>query len=235
MKEQSMTSKEAVSVHLKTSILTLRLVPGADLDEARLSESFSLSRTPLREILRDLAGEGYVELYTGRGARVAELSHANLRDFFLAAPMIYGAIMRLAAHNATGAQIDSLQTAQDQFRTTLQSGTAADRTLANNAFHQITGDMAGNTYLLPSFRRLLIDHARIGMTFYQPTTNAMSDDLTKASAQHDQIIAAIKAREADAAAKLADAHWQLSRDQIESYVMPNPLDAALGALPKSIA
>lgn len=229
------TSKEIASLHLKTSILTLDLAPGTDLDEARLSETFSLSRTPLREILRDLAGEGYVELYTGRGARVAELSHANLRNFFLAAPMIYGAIMRLAAQNAAVAQIDLLQAAQDQFRKSLQTGSTADRTLANNAFHHITGDMAGNTYLLPSFRRLLIDHARIGMTFYQPTTNAMTDDLTKASLQHDQIIAAIKARDAEAAAQLADDHWRLSRDQIESYVMPGPLDAALGPLPKSIA
>lgn len=235
MKANSSTRKEDLSDHLKTSILTLQLEPGADLDEAALSEAFGLSRTPLREVFRELAGAGFVELHAGRGARVSELSHTTLRDFFLAAPMIYGAIMRLAAQAASKPQIDALRLAQDRFKAALRTGSASKRALANNRFHEITGEMAGNTYLLPSFRRLLIDHARIGMTFYQPRTNAMSDNLSEASAQHDAIIAAIEARDADAAAALAEAHWMLSRDQIETFVMPNPLDAALGALPKSIA
>ena len=53
---------------LKKSILTLELGPGLALDEARLSEEFGLSRTPLREVFRRLAGEGYVELHENRGA-----------------------------------------------------------------------------------------------------------------------------------------------------------------------
>ncbi|MFK7835924.1 MAG: GntR family transcriptional regulator [Sulfitobacter sp.] len=235
MNTVTQSPKDALSAHLKTSILTLELQPGADLDEAALSETFGLSRTPLREVFRDLAGAGYVELHAGRGARVAELSHTTLRDFFLAAPMVYGAITRLAAQNATPDQIDALRAAQDQFRNALRAGGAAERTLANNRFHEITGEMAGNTYLLPSFRRLLIDHARIGMTFYQPTPDEPPENLTKASAHHDEIIEAIVARNADAAARLADDHWHLSRDQIARFVMPSPLDARLGALPASIA
>lgn len=54
--------------------------------------------------------------------------------------------------------------------------------------------MAGNTYLLPSFRHLLIDHARISMTFYRPTNNAMAGNLATADDHHDAIIAAIGAR-----------------------------------------
>ena len=235
MPHDTPSPKDRLSDHLKTSILTLELQAGADLDEADLSVAFGLSRTPLREVFRQLAGEGFVELRTGRGARVSEMSHTTLRDFFLAAPMIYGAIMRLAAQNANAAQIVELQAAQDAFRAALRSGAASERALANNRFHEITGEMANNIYLLPSFRRLLIDHARIGMTFYQPNTNAMADNLATASAQHDAIIAAIQARDPDAAARLADAHWQLSRDQIEMFVMPSALDVALGTPPISSA
>lgn len=222
--------KTALSEHLRTAILTLELEPGSDLDEVALGETFELSRTPVREVFRALDGLGYVELRENRGARVAALSHTTLRDFFLAAPMVYGAILRLAARNARAHQIEALTQAQDQFRAALKSGNPADRALANTRFHEITGEMAGNIYLLPSFHRLLIDHARIGMTFYQPRSNEMADNLDAASRQHDEIIAAIKAGDEERAAELADDHWALSRDQIELYVMPTALTAPLGDL-----
>ena len=214
---------------LRHAILTQALPPGADLDEARLSDQYALSRTPLRDILRQLAGEGFVEIRENRGARVAEMSHRSLRDFFLAAPMIYGAILRLAAENATDMQIASLKDAQAAFKVTLRSGDIAARALANNHFHEITGEMAGNTYLLPSFQRLLIDHARISMTFFRPADAEMAENLGKASDQHDQIIAAIEAGDADRAGALAIEHWNLSRDRIEQFVMPAGLDLALGS------
>lgn len=235
MKDTVRGRKESLHETLRTSILTMKLRPGDDLDEAELSEAFGLSRTPLREVFRELAGEGYLELRAGRGARVSEMSYATLRDFFLAAPMIYGAILRLAAQNARRDQIAELKEAQEVFRTALRSGAPEERALANNRFHEITGDMAANVYLLPSFRRLLIDHARIGMTFYTPQNNDMAENLSEASAQHDAIIAAIEARDSEAAARLALEHWNLSRGQIELFVMPNALDAPLGHFPQTSA
>ena len=59
--------------HLRHAILTQTMVPGEDLDEATLSDRWQLSRTPLRDVLRQLAGEGYVEIRENRGARVAEM------------------------------------------------------------------------------------------------------------------------------------------------------------------
>ncbi len=228
MKDASRRRKAHLYDHLKVSVMTLDLDPGADLDEATLSEEFSLSRTPLREVFRQLAGEGYLELRENRGARVSGMSYTTLRDFFLAAPMIYGAILQLAAKNARSDQIVQLKQAQDAFKAALRSGSGADRAMANNLFHEITGDMAQNIYLLPSFKRLLIDHARIGMTFYRPQDAAMAENLSEASAQHDAIIAAIEAGDEAAAGQLAIDHWNLSRDQIELFVTPEGLDLPLG-------
>lgn len=211
---------------LTRAILTLELAPGADLDELRLGQSYGLSRTPMREVLRRLAGEGFVVLRQNRGAQVSEMSHTSLRAFFIAAPMIYCAILQLAATHRTVPQIAALQAAQDAFCETLSAGTPAERALANTEFHRITGDMAGNVYLAPSFNRLLLDHARISMTFYG--ADQAGEDVEAARTQHDAIIAAITARDADAAGKLAHDHWQLSRHQIERFVMPRGLDVPLG-------
>lgn len=230
MKDASKRRKSELYNHLKTAIMTLALRPGADLDEASLSEEFSLSRTPLREVLRQLAGEGYVDLRENRGARVSEMSHTTLRDFFLAAPMMYGAVLQLAATNALPQQIEALKAAQMDFKQALQSGSGADRAMANNRFHEITGEMADNIYLAPSFQRLLIDHARIGMTFYRPRDQKMTENLSEASQQHDAIIAAIESGDEATAAQLAIDHWNLSRDQIELFVMPAGLDVQLGTV-----
>ena len=226
-------TKAMLYEHLRMEILSTRMAPGADIDEATLSAEFSLSRTPLREVLRQLAGEGFVVLRENRSARVTDMSFSTMRDFFVAAPMIYGAVLRLAAQNARPEQIEALEKAQDLFRQSLRKGTAIDRALANNRFHEITGEMAGNIYLLPSFHRLLIDHARIGTTFYRPQSNEMAGNLDKASQQHDEIIAAIQAGDDERAGQLAEEHWSLSRGQIELFVMPGSLDIPLGALPKT--
>lgn len=219
--------------HLRMEILSTRMEPGADIDEAALSAEFALSRTPLREVLRQLAGEGYVQLRENRSARVADMSFTTMRDFFVAAPMIYAAVLRLAAQNARPEQIEALKAAQKAFRAALRTGTAVDRALANNRFHEITGEMASNIYLLPSFHRLLIDHARIGTTFYRPQTNEMADNLDTASQQHEDIIAAIESRDEDRAAQLAHEHWALSRGQIEMFALPAGLDIPLGQLNRS--
>lgn len=233
MATPSTNGKQALYDYLKVSVLTLELAPGSDLDEVALAGQFGISRTPLREVFRQLASEGVLDARAGRGARVSEMSQSSLRDFFQAAPMIYSAILRLAAQHASQGQIEALQSAQDAFKLALQDGDAAQRALANNRFHEITGDMAGNTYLLPSFHRLLIDHARISMTFYDPHEDAGAQARAKASAQHDAIIDAIIRRDAPAAGELAQAHWALSRDQIERFIMPPALHATLGQAPHS--
>ena len=114
-------------------------------------------------------------LHENRGAQVAPMTHKTLRNFFIAAPMIYAATSRLAAEHATGAQIARLKEAQLQFRAAILDGDTEQRALTNERFHSVMGGMADNEYLLPSLRRLLIDHTRIGMKFYDPRFTALAD------------------------------------------------------------
>ncbi|WJS02718.1 GntR family transcriptional regulator [Roseibium aggregatum] len=226
------TAKSNAYEDLKRAILTLERKPGSPLEETDLCDLYGLSRTPLREVLQQLAGEGYVTLQLNRGARVSDMTHYTLRDFFLAAPLIYSAVLRLAAQNATPAQIEELRQAQKEFRAAMASGDVIERALTNDRFHRITGHMAGNSYLLASLDRLLIDHTRIGMTFFRPKSGAKEDRLELAGRQHDEMIEAIEQGDDNRAAELALEHWALSRDQIELFVMPEGLEAPLGIPPK---
>lgn len=230
-----MKSKKSICLEgLRRQILTLDLPPGASLDENRIASDYELSRPPLREVLRQLAGEGYVELQDNRGARVTPMDPSTLRSFFQAAPMIYSAIAQLAAENATDAQIMRLKDTQTLFRASIREGATANRALLNERFHAIMGEMADNPFLAPSLRRLLIDHTRISMTFYNPRVARLAEARSTAADQHDEFIALIEARDSAGAAALALAHWDLSRSEIESFAAPAslsiPLRPGAGAL-----
>jgi len=230
--EPDARSKKAVCAEdLRRKVLTQALEPGAYLDETELSEVYGISRPPLRELLRQLAGEGYVVLHENRGAQVAPMTHKTLRNFFVAAPMIYAATTQLAAEHATPAQIARLKECQWTFRQAIKSGDVAERALGNERFHSIIGEMADNEFLMPSLRRLLIDHTRIGMTFYSPRKLELANQRALAADQHDQFIDLIEAGDAAAAADLAVAHWELSRVQIESFVTPESIHFTLGRAP----
>ncbi len=215
--------KQGIVDDLKRRILTLELEPGAALDETSLSAHYRISRTPLREILRALAGEGYVEIVNHRGASVSSMSHRVLRDFFQTAPMIYAAIGRLAAQNARPAQLDAMRATQENFRAAIDAGDSAAMVYHNQQFHALMGEMADNPYLKPSYDRLLIDHARISQTFYRPRDPEMQRRNHVALAHHDDMIAAIAAGDSERMVGLIVAHWELSRDLLDYFVKPDPL------------
>jgi DNA-binding GntR family transcriptional regulator len=219
--------KSALAETLRRRILSMEAAPGAIVDETMLAEEFGLSRPPVRELMRQLAAEGYLELEPNRPARVTAMSLDTLRSFFLAAPMIYIATTRLAAANATAAEIGALKQVQRDFLAAIAGDDIAGRVYHNNRFHLAIGEIGHNPYLMPSLRRLLIDHSRLGMTFYRPTTDAMHRNLEAAVTQHDQIIEAIERRDAEAAGDLARAHLDLSRRRMADFAVPAGLDVPL--------
>lgn len=105
MSDGSIGRKARCVEDMRRRILTQEYEPGRYLDEAELAETYGFSRPPLREVPNQLAGEGYLVLQKNRSAQVAPMTHKTLRSFFMAAPMIYAAVSRLAAEHATPAQI----------------------------------------------------------------------------------------------------------------------------------
>ncbi|NKK96996.1 FCD domain-containing protein [Rhizobium leguminosarum bv. viciae] len=225
------TPKSNLYEDLKRQILTMELDPDADLDEASLSEKYGLSRTPVRDIFRRLAGEGYIDIRENRGARVIPMNHSTLRNFFLVAPMIYAAIGRLAVQNFKPAQLSDLTQTQERFRAASENMDPLAMVLENNRFHEIFGEMSGNVYLQPSLGRLLIDHARIGHTFFRPRNEDMKRRLQVATGHHDGFIAALGAHDENAVVDLVFEHWELSRENMEMFIAPQGLkaDAFLGS------
>ena len=220
-------NKEQLYQDLKKQILTMALEPGRSLDETSLSAQYSISRTPLREVFRRLAGEGYLTIVNNRGASVSSMSHKILRDFFISAPMIYAAIGRLAAENGKPAQIEQLKEAQSQFCKAVSANQSDEMVFWNDRFHALMGEMADNPYLKPSYDRWLIDHARISQTFYRPRDPQMVGRMNTALSHHDQMIEAIEQGDSKHIVEIISDHWELSHDMLDYFVRPDPLPIEL--------
>lgn len=217
------SKKEDAINDLKMRVLTVELPPGTPLDEAQLSAQYGLSRTPLREVFQRLAGEGFVNLETNRGASVTSMDFATMRTFFQCAPMVYAAVARLATEQATHAQIDELKSIQKKFRTAFKKADALTMSVWNHQFHEQLGLMSASPYLVPSLGRLLIDHTRMSHRFYRTENKAAQARVSEACDQHDQMIEAIVNRSPAVSVDLTLQHWELSRNEIDKYVLPDPL------------
>jgi DNA-binding GntR family transcriptional regulator len=226
--EEPTDRKAALGDALRRRILSMEMAPGSVVDEVALSDEFGLSRPPVRELLRQMAAEGYIDLEANRAARVSSMNFQSLRGFFHAAPLVYIATTQLAAGLATRKDIDGLKTIQKRFRAAFESHDVEGRVLWNDEFHLEIGKIAHNPYLMPSLRRLLIDHARLGKMFYRyPATPDMEGNLAAAVEQHDQIIDAIERHDAETAGSLVRAHLDLSRHRMAEYAAPEGVEVPL--------
>jgi DNA-binding GntR family transcriptional regulator len=208
---------------LRARILTMAIAPGSDLDEIELAEAYGISRTPLREVLQRLAGEGYVDMLENRGAKVASMDLPVMRTFFRSAPLIYCSIARLAAESRTTEQLDRLKDCQRRFARAVGDARADEMALENHRFHRLIGEMAADPYLLAALNRMLVDHTRLGQMFYRPSSPAESLAIKQATQHHDAMIVAIEAAEGDVMVDLTLQHWDLSRDRLDRFVRPDPL------------
>ncbi|PVZ42534.1 GntR family transcriptional regulator [Pseudomonas sp. CC120222-01a] len=173
-------------------VLSMNLAPGAALDELKLVKEYGLSRPPIREALRKIAAEGYIVLEANRAPRVTHLCHDAARSFFHAAPMVYDATMQLAAKNATREAVNVLREIQSRYRENLQGDPDELLYLVNSLYIEM-GKIANNSFLLPSLRRLLIDHARLEKTWHLRSTPDDSQRMRRITCMlHDQIVDAIE-------------------------------------------
>ena len=164
-----------------------------------------------------------MRLEQNRGAKVVSMDLGVMRIFFQTVPLIYATISRLAAENRRSEQIGPLKETQQAFRRATQEGDAGKSALLNHEFHAQIGEMAHNPYLLPSLKRMQIDHTRLSQTFYRPDSEDERQRVAKACEQHDALIVAIEKQEPALAVDLTLEHWALSRDRLERFVSPDPL------------
>ena len=101
---------------IKDYIVTLKLRPGEQIDEAGLANKLSIGRTPIREALFRLNAENLVEMNHGRGFFVREITLSNLRDLFELMLILERSAVALAARRIQPNRIEDLRRINDDLR-----------------------------------------------------------------------------------------------------------------------
>lgn len=179
---------------LRTLILRGGFEPGAHLKEEELAARLGVSRTPLRDALRRLAGDGLVRIERDRGAYVKRFEPEEIDEIFQlrAALEAYGASRAASAIDDEGlARLESL--AEDMEKLEKRRGTPdLDRfAVLNNAFHHaILG--ASRSVRLMQMVTPLIDVPLVMLKQHNWRGNV---NIPQSNVQHRELIAALRAHD----------------------------------------
>lgn len=209
---------------LKRDILEMAIAPGEQLDETGLSARFGLSRTPVREALVKLIAEGLATTLPNRNTIVSAIDYAGLPAYLDALTLMYRVTSRLAARQRTEADLKALAEMQAQFAKAAATANAIAMIDTNRAFHLAIAEAGGNRYYIELFARLLNEGTRLLRLYYRAFEDRLPERYLD---EHEAIIAAITARNADLADRLGRQHADQIVAQLQHFLSPD-LGANLG-------
>jgi len=185
---------------IRDEIITLRLMPGAKVSENELARRFNTSRTPVREALLRLVDEGLVEVWPQRGTLITPISLQAVRRARFVREAIEVAVFRKAAteglSGAVLAELDAIMAEQDAAREDPVRFTEAD-----DAFHRAfaNGIAVGDIWTVLEREKAQFDRLRF---LSLPNVTPVSVLIE----QHEEMVAAVRARDPEAAEKAVRHH-----------------------------
>jgi DNA-binding GntR family transcriptional regulator len=180
---------------LREDILSGAYVPGERLFENGLCETYSVSRTVIREALRQLESESLITMLPGRGPIATELQRHDIDSLYQVRRALEGLTGELFAIYASDEQALKLAGHRDVLERDYRHGTVKSRETSKNRFYELLLDGAGNDALASNlwgihsrigiFRRLaFVDEMRVDLSMQE-----LSAIITAAAIERDPVLA----------------------------------------------
>jgi DNA-binding GntR family transcriptional regulator len=192
---------------LRGAIVEGQLDPGDSLIEWHVARQFGTSRTPVREALLRLEAEGLAFRVPRRGLVVRRISEHEVLEVYAVRLELEGLAAREAAREARPSDIAQLRWVNQRLGEAIKRGDTANVPSLTNEFHQSIASAARNTML-----RRFIMQAQDWTRRVGTSTVALPGRRGAAVKEHERIIDAIAARDAERAEKLARAHIATGRE-----------------------
>ena len=186
---------------IEEEIATGKLAPGARLEEAQLAARFGVSRTPVREALNLLAGEGLVESRPGRGMVVTEVPFERVVEMFEVMGELEALCARHAARRMTLEDQHALTQAHRSCELAFDACDADAYFYANEKFHELIYQGSKNHFLCEQAMAL---HRKLRP--YRRLQLRVRDRLTKSLQEHREILQALLDGSADEVVALIRGH-----------------------------
>lgn len=206
----SLSLRGRVYSKIKNDILNGRYKYGKSLNESRVASELKVSRTPVREAIRQLELEGLVAYIPNKGAIVKGMTKEDVKDIFDIRLKIEGLAAKRAASNITEEQLKELRNTVELEKFYTEKGDTGNILELDTRFHELIYKASGS--------RLLV---RILTNFHHYTQKARSlslQDLQRAKktlSEHTSIMIAIEQRNREKAEELMQKHILNASENIE--------------------
>ena len=207
------TLAEQVYQHLRRQILDNAYPPDAALPEKTLAAQLQVSRVPVREALHRLAAEGLVTLRPRQVAFVSSLSPQQFLDAYRVREALEELAIKLALPHLTPQDIEELGRLQAEMRHYAAADDADGFFAANRAFHALIVERSRNDYLKGIYFPLMDQMRR-----HVSSSLGLRGGLARSIEEHQAILGAVQAGDADEAARLLREHIHVPQRALEEGV-----------------
>ncbi|RMB82481.1 GntR family transcriptional regulator [Streptomyces shenzhenensis] len=209
LQQKSMQAR--VAEELRQMIISGELRPGSALSEMALSETFGVSRTPIREALKQLQIEGLVEVRPRVGTFVAVPSRREITELFQMKELLEGAAARLLALRGRVPEVDRLEATMREADEAVQAGDTDRYAELVHAFHELIVVGADNSKLEAHYRTLMnqLAYARLVRT-----SLAQPGRLSESDHEHHRVLDLILAKDGDGAERVMREHVRRSHQAL---------------------
>jgi DNA-binding GntR family transcriptional regulator len=215
------TLGEQLDAALEQAIIQGVLKPGQRINPDEIAEQYGVSRIPVREALRSLGANGWVDIRPRHGAYVRRRSKAELLQLFEVRDTLDTTAACLAAVRRTPEQLAELSGLAASCLRAAQQGNRHDEAAVLNAeFHQAVARASGNEVLAS-----MLDHLGKRVRWYYTAVVPVRG--VASAEEHVEMVEAIRARDADAAERAVHAHVAGTREVLERALAAQ--DSALAA------
>ncbi len=186
--------RDLVADRIRDSVISGRFQPGQRLVERELCELTGVSRTSIREALRELVSEGLITSLPNKGPIVSVVSVETAESIYQVRAMLEGLAARLFATRASDIQVRALEQAADELELVYRSYSAGAFLTAKARFYNVLLEGCGNEIAAAILRTM---HARISLL--RATSLSNSTRAAASIAEIRALLNAIKARDENAA------------------------------------
>ena len=204
------TKASEIQRAIADDIVRGRRVPGTALDETGLAQEFAVSRTPIREALRQLEMSGLVQARPHRGAVVCDMSPESLDDMFAVMAELEALCARWSAQTMTATERRSLRAMHDASSTLVKGKRRDDYVEANDLFHDTIYDGSHNAFLAETTRNV-----RLRLAPFRRVQFEGQGRLARSFVEHGRVVAAIERGDAAEAEARMRAHIGVVRDAVD--------------------
>ena len=199
----------AVAQRLRTMIMEGDLAPGTRLNERVLCDLLQVSRTPLREAFKVLAGDGLVTLLPNRGAEVVVLSQEVINHLFEMMGALEAMSGELACQRITDAELNEIRALHYEMLACHARRDLPNYYALNRRIHDAINAAARNPILEETYRRI---NLRIQALRFR--SNFDQDKWDMAVREHGEMLDALSKRDGAALRDILRAHLQHKHDAL---------------------